>query len=114
MLLQKFKINTDKIKRRNEELIELNWIDRLSPRQKKFLNWRKGAPKQMNRDGLFGRPDLSTYLLDPDRFCEIPMKDMERYMTIYEVEWDWNKPMIENMTYIMQTINRKRIRAIHR
>lgn len=41
MLLHKLKIDIDKINKRNQELIETKWIDKLNNKQKKFLNWRK-------------------------------------------------------------------------
>jgi hypothetical protein len=36
MLINKFKINTDKIKSRNKELMDSNWIDKLDKLQKNF------------------------------------------------------------------------------
>ena len=43
MLLKKFKIDTNKIKKRNSELIKKGWINSLNLDQKKFLNFRKGV-----------------------------------------------------------------------
>ena len=41
MLLQKLKINIKKIQERNDKLIQNKWMDKLTTKQKKFINWRK-------------------------------------------------------------------------
>ena len=64
MLLQKFKIDTEKINERNKKLMKLNLLDKMDSKQKKYLNFRKGPPGIMNTDGLFGYTDLSDYLID--------------------------------------------------
>jgi len=43
MLVKKFNIDMNKIKKRNTELINLNIIDKLNMKEQKFLNWRKGG-----------------------------------------------------------------------
>jgi hypothetical protein len=117
MLIEKLKIDVEKIKQRNNELISKNWIDGLSVQQKKFLNFRKGPPSSlMNRYGLFGYTDLSNFLINPDKFNEIKLSDIQAYMTIFELKQKWdlfNVGMFnDDFTKILQQIQKKRIKNI--
>jgi len=117
MLIEKLKIDVEKIKQRNNELISKNWIDGLSVQQKKFLNFRKGPPSSlMNRYGLFGYTDLSNFLINPDKFNEIRLSDIQAYMTIFELKQKWdlfNVGMFnDDFTKILQQIQKKRIKNI--
>jgi len=38
MFTKKFNIDVEKVKKRNQELIKMKWIDKLSKKQKKYLN----------------------------------------------------------------------------
>ena len=97
MLINKFKINTDKIKSRNKELMDSNWIDKLDKLQKKFLNWRKSEPSLLNKDGLHTYRDLSNYLINPDKFNEINIKDLKNYFTIFNIKQPYDVIMLNNI-----------------
>jgi len=91
MLIKQFNINTEIIKKRNEQLINMKWIDKLTQNEKKFLNWRKGpVSKLMNRDGLFGYTDLSNYLINCDFFNEININHLQSYLSIYDIKTKFN------------------------
>jgi hypothetical protein len=98
MLLQKLKINLKKVQQRNEELMENKWIDTLTTKQKKFINWRKGPPKILNRDGLSGFTDLSNYLVNPDKFSEINISILRDYLSIYEVKQKFDMINLSNIS----------------
>jgi len=85
MFVNKFNVNIDKIKKRNEELIQTKWIDKLSTKQKKYLNFRKGPPQLMNKDGLLGYPDISNYLVNIDKFNEINIKDTKLFIYLSNI-----------------------------
>ena len=98
MLLSKFNIDIEKIRKRNDELINTNWIDNLTANEKKFLNWRKGpSNKLMNRDGLFGYDDLSKYLTNSDSFYEININDLQTYISIYDIKQKFNMIRLRNI-----------------
>lgn len=115
-LTSKFKINMDKINKRNQELIDSNWIDKLNKSQMKFLNWRKGPQKIMNLDGLFGFHDLSNYLIDQDKFNEISLEELSKYLSIYNIDTGYinDKNISDNLKKILQKIKEKRIKAIQK
>jgi hypothetical protein len=117
MFIEKFKIDIDKIKKRNKDLIAKNWIDKLSNIQKKFLNFRKGPPRHlMNKDGLFGYSDLSDYLINTDKFSEIDINNIEAYMTTFEINQKFDHIPINNfkndVNNILKQIQNKRIQNI--
>jgi hypothetical protein len=118
MLLQKLKIDIDKINKRNQELIETKWIDKLNNKQKKFLNWRKKQPSLMNRDGLFSFTDLSSYLLNPDKFSEININNLRNYLSIYEYKQKWGVILLENINddfkKILQEIQKQRVKSVQK
>jgi hypothetical protein len=119
MFIEKFKIDIDKIKKRNKELIAKNWIDKLSISQKKFLNFRKGPPRHlMNKDGLFGYYDLSDYLINPDKFSEIDINNIQAYMTTFEINQKFDHIPINNfkndIKNILKQIQNKRIHNIQK
>ena len=115
MLLQKLKIDIDKINKRNQELIDIQWIDTLSSKHKKFLNWRKAEPSILNRDGLFGYTDMSSYLLNPDKFSEININNLRDYISIYELKQKWGFILLSNINddlkIILQKIQKQRVKA---
>ena len=107
MLLSKFESDIDKIKKRNKELISTNWIEKLSLDQKKFLNFRKGNPTLMNRDGMYGYSDITNYLIDPDSFSNININSLKDYFIIYEIKQKYNSIMINNINEDLQKLLRK-------
>jgi len=115
-LTSKFKINMDKINKRNQELIDSNWIDKLNKSQMKFLNWRKGPSKIMNLDGLFGYNDLSNYLINQNKFNEISLDELSKYLSIYNIDAGYinDKNISDNLKKILQKIKEKRIKAIQK
>ena len=119
MLLNKiFKIDGEKIKKRNQELIDSNWIDKLSTEQKKFLNFRKADPTIMNRDGLFSYFDLSNYLVNPDKFNEISINNLREYLSIYQIKQKNNIISFNNINddlkKILTDIMKHRIKTIQK
>jgi len=118
MLIQKFRIDTEKVKKRNEELMKMNWIDKLTAEQKKFISWRKGDPQIMNRDGLFNYFELSNYLINQDQFTKININNLREYLSIYEVKQKFHIINLNNINddlkKILQTIQNKRINAIQK
>jgi hypothetical protein len=118
MLLSKFEIDIDKIKKRNKELINMNWIDKLSIDQKKFLNFRKGNPTLMNIHGMKGYTDLTNYLIDPESFSNIDINSLKDYFIIYEIKQKYNSIMINNINEdlkkILIKIQQKRIENIQK
>jgi hypothetical protein len=119
MFIQKFKINIDKIKKRNEELMSKNWIDKLSKEQKKFLNFRKGFGKQlMNKDGLFSYIDLSNYLINPNKFSEIYINHLQDYIMTFEIgpvaEMIWFSNINNDLKKILMNIQEKRIQSVQK
>ena len=118
MLPNKFKIDTDKIKKRNDELIRKNWINKLDKKQKKFLNWRKGESSLLNKDGLYKYTDLSNYLINPDKFNEINIKDLKSYISLFDIKQQYNAIFIDNIDQdlkkILLEINNKRIKNIQK
>jgi hypothetical protein len=119
MFIQKFKIDTDKIKKRNEELMSMNWFDKLSIQQKKFLDFRKGPPKQLlNKDGLYGYPDLSNYLVNPDKFSEISISNLQDYLMIFNIEQEWEmiwfSKINDDLKKILKKIQEERIKNIQK
>ena len=86
MLLSTFKIDINKIKKRNAKLIENKWIDKLTTKQKKYLDWRKGGNSVLNSDGLRGYRDLSNYLLNSDKFYEIQIDYLRDYIEIFDIK----------------------------
>jgi len=115
-LTAKFKIDMNKVNKRNKELVDSNWIDKLNKSQKKFLNWRKGPPKIMNLDGLFGYGDLSNYLINQDRFNEIDLNELSKYLSIYNIDVGHinDRNINENLKKILQAIQNKRIKTIQK
>ena len=115
LIIDKFKINIDKVKKRNEELINKKWIDKLSTKQKKFLDWRKGPPKNMNKDGLFSYFDLSNYLVNQNDFNKININHLVQYLTIYDIQQRINMNTItDDLKIILQKIQKNRINAIRK
>jgi hypothetical protein len=118
MLLQKFNIDLEKIKRRNEELMNTNWIDTLTKPQKKFLNFRKGPPKLINNDGLSSYFDLSNYLTNADKFSEIPVSSLRDYLIIYGIKQKYDSINFDNINddlkRIMNEIQKKRIQSVQK
>jgi hypothetical protein len=118
MLLQKFKIDLDKIKKRNDELMSTNWIDSLTKTQKKFLNWRKGPPKLINNDGLFGYTDLSDYLTNPEKFSEISISNLRDYIIIYGIRQKFDSIRLndinQDLEKIIREIQKKRVESIQK
>jgi hypothetical protein len=118
MLLQKLKINIKKIQERNDELIQNKWIDKLTTKQKKFINWRKGPPKILNRDGLLGYMDLSDYLINPDKFSEINVNVLRDYLSIYEVKQKFGiitfSDISDDLKKILKTIQEHRVHNIQK
>jgi hypothetical protein len=119
MFIKKFEIDTDKIKKRNEELMAMNWIDKLTAKQKSFLNFRKGPPKfLMNKDGLYGFPDISNYLVKPDVFSKISINSLEQYIITFDIKQKFE--VIEfnlisaDLTKILQKIQQMRIKNIQK
>ena len=114
-MLQKFKIDLDHVKKRNDELISLNWIDKLSKKQKKYLNFRKGSHTIMNKDGLFGYLDISNYLINPDKFSEIDSKHLSEYLVVYQLNSNIYVNITNNdITEILNKIQQRRIKAIQK
>lgn len=91
MLLSTFKIDIDKIKNRNANLIENKWIDKLTSKEKKYLDWRKGGNSILNSDGLKGYRNLSNYLSNPDKFYEIQIDYLRDYIEIFNIKTTFNK-----------------------
>ncbi len=118
MLLQKFNINLDKIKKRNDELMNTNWIDSLSKTQKKFLNFRKGPPKLMNNEGLSSYFDLSNYLTNPEKFSEIDINSLKDYLVIYDIKQKYDciglNDINQDLERILNEIQKKRIKSIQK
>lgn len=118
MLLKKLKIDIDHIKKRNKELIDMKFMDTLSVKQKKFLNWRKGPPRIMNTDGLFGYFDLSNYLTDQNNFNEISVNNFKEYLIIYNIKQKFDFIDFYNINIdlkrLLLEIQTKRIRAIQK
>jgi hypothetical protein len=111
MLLQKFNIDTEKIKKRNKELIDMKLMDKLSSSQKKFLNFYKGPGNQtINSNGFFGYTDLSNYLINPDKFSEISLKHLEQYLAVYNI--NIQKCNSEALKKYLVEINNNRIKNI--
>lgn len=112
------KLDLDKIKKRNKELIKKKWIDKLSTQQKQYLNFRKGPPSLINKDGLFGFPDISNYLINPDSFNEINIDNLSSYLNIYQLRTKWDMIRLNNITKdltdLLTNIQKRRIKAIQK
>ena len=112
------KLDLDKIKARNKELIKKKWIDKLSTKQKQYLNFRKGPPSLINKDGLFGFPDISNYLINPDSFNEININNLSSYLNIYQLKTKWDMIPLNNITKdltdLLTKIQKQRIKAIQK
>lgn len=115
-LINKFKIDLDKIKKRNEELIATKWIDNLNSEQKKFLNFRKGPPKMLNTDGLISYLDLSDYLINPQKFYEIDIKNLKNYLVLYQITCEniYFDNIDEKLEKILKQIQLNRIQSIQK
>ena len=65
----------------------------------------------MNKDGLFSYYDLSNYLINPDKFNEIYINDLSKYITIYEIKQKWNSIQLDNinndLAKILSSIQKK-------
>ena len=107
LLIQKLKIDIDDVKKRNKELIATNWLSALNAKQKKFINWRKGVNPIMNRDGLFGYAELSTYLLNPEKFNEINVDDLKEYFSLYDIKTQWSVIPFANINNDIKSILKK-------
>jgi hypothetical protein len=98
--------------------MDSNWIDKLDKLQKKFLNWRKSEPSLLNKDGLHTYRDLSNYLINPDKFNEINIKDLKNYFTIFNIKQPYDVIMLNNidedLKKILLEINNKRIKNIQK
>lgn len=115
MLVKKFNIDIDKIKKRNTELINLNLTDKLNTKQQQILNWRKGEPTPyMNKNGLFGYYDLSNYLINTDKFGEIELKYLRDYLITYEIKPEYNISYELDLKNILLKINSYRVKAIQK
>jgi hypothetical protein len=118
MLLSTFKIDINKIKKRNAKLIKNKWIDKLTAKQKKYLDWRKGGNSILNSDGLRGYRDLSNYLLNSDKFYEIQIDYLRDYMEIFDIKTTFNKINIANITVelnkLLTEIQKHRIASIQK
>jgi len=116
MLLKIFDIDTEKINKRNDELIKMNLMDRLSIKQKKILNFYKGPPKFINDDGLYSYSDITTYLTDEQSFGKISVKNLKDYIIIYQINRDkfgiqYNE-IVDQLDGILKTIQKKRIQSV--
>lgn len=113
MLLQKFNIDTEKIKRRNKELIEMKIVDKLNNKQKKFINWYKGHPTNIiNNDGLSGYTDISNYYYNSDKFSEISIKQLENYMAVFNIKI--NELSSDELKKVLNEIQNKRIKNLQK
>jgi hypothetical protein len=112
------KLDLDKIKTRNKELIKKKWIDKLSTKQKQYLNFRKGYPSLINKDGLFGFPEMTNYLINPDSFNEIYINNLSSYLNIYQLKTKWDMIHLNNITKdltdLLTNIQKRRIKAIQK
>ena len=118
LLIQKLKVDIDAVIKRNQELISNKYLDKLSVKQKKFLNWRKASPTVMNKHGLFGYSDLSNYLVYPDFFSEISINNLREYISMYDIKGKWGTIAFahinEDLRYILRTIQKNRIKNIQK
>lgn len=116
MLISKFNIDIDKIKKRNLQLIKLKWTDKLNSEQKKFLNFRKGPPKQMNLDGLVSYTDLTNYLINTEKFYSFNLEDLKNYLTLFQIEFkriDFFN-VNDQLNKILKSIQNKRVESVQK
>lgn len=117
-ILKKFGLNINDIRKRNNELMGKNLLSKLTKDEKKYLDFRKGPPKIMNRDGLFGYMDLSNYLVYPEVFGEINIKNLREYISMFNIKQPRNRIQIEyindDLTNILTQITHHRIENVQK
>lgn len=82
---KKLKLDIDKIKKRNEELVGMNIVDKFPSKYKKILSLWKKEPGTMNSDGLLSYKDFTNYFIEPEKFGEININEIKQYMAIYDI-----------------------------
>jgi hypothetical protein len=115
-LINKFKIDLDKIKKRNLELIATKWIDTLNTEQKKYLNFRKGGTFMLNSDGSISYLDLSDYLTQSKKFYEISMDNLKKFLLVYQINYTciYFDNIDTELKKILQQIQLRRIESIQK
>ncbi len=118
MLVRALNIDIDKIKRRNEELLKMNLLDKLTTKEGKYLGFRKAPCYKLNKDGLYGYTDMSNYLINRDKFFEISLKDVIKYVSIYDIDLQFQLPLTEQieteLARAVKKINANRIKMIEK
>jgi hypothetical protein len=109
------KLNIDKIKEKNEELLKKNLYKNLDKKEKYIIERYKGPPHGIDKFGLKGYIDFSDYFINQKEFTNINIKEIPVYTTIFGLNDHYNTFHInqhnfqEKITYILTTINDKRI-----
>jgi hypothetical protein len=116
MLVKIFKIDINKVKEKNKELIKKNFMDKLNTKQKKVLNFYKGPEKYMNEDGLYGYIDITQYLTSESKFGKIHVQQIKDYVLRYQINSDITCLYMYNIGYdfnnILKEIQKNRINAV--
>ena len=113
--IRKFKISTELTNKIHKELLAKNMTKKLSNKEKQILNFYKGPPKMMNKDGFHSYADITNYLYNFDIFNEIHIDDFNKLCLLFQVDHkgyikfdDIPKNIHDNLV----VIQKKRIKSI--
>jgi hypothetical protein len=108
------KVNIDKIKEKNQELLKKNLYKNLNKTQKYIIERYKGPPHGIDKFGLKGYGDFTDFFINKKQFVSIKTTEIPVYATIFGLNDHYDTFSIrqhnfaEKIKNILTTINKKR------